>query len=238
MARKPILLDLIERAYTHEQELVAGLSEEERSRAGTLDEWSAKDVLAHIAFWKHRRAQELDAVAQGGTPSRDDDIDHENARVFEEFRDRPWADVLDLAETAHASLIAQVETLTEEDLGRTEVFAWDDRPLWRLIAGNGYVHPLLHLLDYHYEQGEDQRVDVLNEEMARVLPELDESPSWHGVIRYNLACHYSLSGQTVEAIETLREALRLNPELTEWSKEDPDFEPIRDEPAYQSIYTE
>jgi hypothetical protein len=34
----------------------------------------------------------------------------------------------------------------------------------------------------------------------------------------------------------LREALKLNPGLTEWSKEDPDFEPIREEAVYKAIY--
>jgi len=39
------------------------------------------------------------------------------------------------------------------------------------------------------------------------------------------------------AIAQLGEALRLNPDLTEWSKQDPDFASIREEPAYRSLYS-
>ena len=35
----------------------------------------------------------------------------------------------------------------------------------------------------------------------------------------------------------LAEALRLNPDLIEWSKQDSDLDSIRDDPAYQALYT-
>jgi hypothetical protein len=57
-------------------------------------------------------------------------------------------------------------------------------------------------------------------------------------VRYNLACHYALSGQKERAISGLREALTLNPDLTEWSKQDPDFVPLRQEAGYQALYSE
>jgi hypothetical protein len=78
----------------------------------------------------------------------------------------------------------------------------------------------------------------IQEEMAEALSGLDDSPSWMGVIRYNLACSYSLSGQKEKAIHGLKEALLLNSELTDWSKQDPDFDPIRKEPEYLAIYDE
>jgi tetratricopeptide (TPR) repeat protein len=53
-----------------------------------------------------------------------------------------------------------------------------------------------------------------------------------GVVQYNLACHYALAGETETAIKKLREALELNPELAEWSKEDSDLASIREEPGY------
>ncbi len=55
-------------------------------------------------------------------------------------------------------------------------------------------------------------------------------------MKYNLACQYSLLGTTAEAIRELQEALTLNPGLTDWSKQDPDLDAIRDEPEYQAIY--
>jgi hypothetical protein len=43
-------------------------------------------------------------------------------------------------------------------------------------------------------------------------------------------------GDKQKAINELRQALRLRPDLTEWSQQDPDFEPIRDEAGYKAIY--
>ena len=78
----------------------------------------------------------------------------------------------------------------------------------------------------------------IQEEMATALSELDDSPSWLGVNKYNLACFYSLSGQKDKAIQGLKDALHLNSELTDWSKQDPDFDPIRNEPEYLALYNE
>ena len=55
----------------------------------------------------------------------------------------------------------------------------------------------------------------------------DNSPTWHGVVQYNLACQYALLGQPESAIHALRQALQLNPDLLEWSKQDPDLDSIR-----------
>ena len=77
----------------------------------------------------------------------------------------------------------------------------------------------------------------MQEKTAKLLSELDESQSWQGVLRYNLACHYALAGETETAIGKLRRALELNPELTEWSKEDSDLASLREELGYKALYT-
>jgi hypothetical protein len=74
------------------------------------------------------------------------------------------------------------------------------------------------------------------QEMTGLLSGLDNSPDWQGTIRYNLACSYSLVGEKEKAISELREALKMNPALTEWSQQDPDFEPIGEEAEYQALY--
>ena len=107
----------------------------------------------------------------------------------------------------------------------------DGRPLWRSIVGNGYIHPVWHIALLYTEFGAVDRATALYEQMADRLPVLDEDPTWRGTIRYNLACHYALTGQAERAISELRDALELNPGLTEWTQQDPDFASIRDNPA-------
>ena len=53
---------------------------------------------------------------------------------------------------------------------------------------------------------------------------------------YNTACQHALSGQKATAIAELRQALKLNPGLTEWSKEDSDLVSLHEEADYQALY--
>ena len=50
-------------------------------------------------------------------------------------------------------------------------------------------------------------------------------------------CAYALAGQKDKAIAKLGQALRLQPDLTEWSQQDPDFASIREDAAYLALYT-
>jgi tetratricopeptide (TPR) repeat protein len=185
-------------------------------------------------------AEDLAAAARGETPVRDEGFEAVNTRIFEENRDRSWSEILDEAVEACRRLVEQVEKTSEAALRGTETLPWQgDRPLWRVIVGNAYIHPLaMHLGPMLIERGEKEYATELQEKTAKLLSELDDSQSWQGLVRYNLACHYALAGETETAIERLREALELNPaELTEWSKEDSDLASIREEPGYISLYT-
>ena len=52
---------------------------------------------------------------------------------------------------------------------------------------------------------------------------------------YNLACCESLAGRPTDAIEHLRHAIDTSPRFREYAKDDSDFDPIRDEPAFEEL---
>ena len=79
------LLDLLRLANREEQTFVEKLSEKERSVIGTYDQWSVKDVIAHVAAWKERTAQELAAVTSGGPRPEGDNLEQINSRSQEFF---------------------------------------------------------------------------------------------------------------------------------------------------------
>jgi tetratricopeptide (TPR) repeat protein len=239
MELKSKLIELIEHTSQEEQALFARLSEDERAVRGEPDRWSPKDTIAHLAAWKTRLAEDLAAAARGETPVRDEDFEVVNARVFELNRDRSWSEILEEAAKASQQLVEHVERTSEAELRGTETLPWQgDRPLWRVMVGTGTIHPLaMHLGPLLIERGEKEYATQLQEEAAKLLSELDESQSWQGTVQYNLTCHYALAGETETAIGKLREALELNPELTEWSKEDADLASLREEPGYKALYT-
>ena len=234
MERKALLLDLLKQAREVEMQFVEALSDEQRARSGTLEDWSAKDVIAHIAAWKARMADNLLAVSEGRPPTETGDGDRENARFFEVYRDQTWEQVLGGAAGAFQRLLARVEMLGEQELVSREVFPWQgERPLWRLVVGNGYIHPIAHMAEFQRNQGNREQAARMIGEMARSMAGLDDGPAWQGAVKYNLACHYSLLGATAEAIRELRDALALAPGLTDWSKQDPDLDGIRGEAGYE-----
>ena len=237
MERKMLLLDLLKQAHAMEMSFVDALSGQEHARSGTLEDWSAKDVISHIAAWKARLADNLLAVSEGMAPARSEDLDRENAILFEEHRDKTWDEVLRMATGAFQRVVAQVELLGEQELVSVEEFPWQgERPLWRLIVGSGCIHPLAHLAEFHRNQGNREQAGKVLGEMARSMVDLDDSSLWQGEVKYTLACHYSLLGVAAKAIQELRESLALNPGLIDWSKEDPDLDAIRGEPECQAIY--
>ncbi|MEJ2558405.1 MAG: ClbS/DfsB family four-helix bundle protein [Anaerolineae bacterium] len=155
MELKARLTDLLQRAYDEEQALVARLTEDERSATGSLERWSAKDIVAHLVEWKARTGQRLAATARNEPPPTYDDIDQANAEIFEEHRHQTWADLLKKSQRAHEELVERLRAMPEDDLVDSNRFPWlNGRPLWRDIAGNGYIHPLLHIAQFYVERGE------------------------------------------------------------------------------------
>jgi tetratricopeptide (TPR) repeat protein len=52
---------------------------------------------------------------------------------------------------------------------------------------------------------------------------------------YNVACCESLAGRTADALEHLRRAIELSEYSRAFAKGDSDFDPIRDEPAFEEL---
>ena len=53
------------------------------------------------------------------------------------------------------------------------------------------------------------------------------------MLGYNLACCESLSGRTDEAIEHLRQAVQAAEKFRADARDDADFDPVRNEPAFR-----
>jgi tetratricopeptide (TPR) repeat protein len=66
---------------------------------------------------------------------------------------------------------------------------------------------------------------------------LEANPQYADLF-YNIACCESLAGQTDEAIDHLRRAIELSERSRTYAKDDSDFDPIRDEPAFKEVITD
>ena len=229
------LTELMEKGYQVEKEFIATLGDEERNAAGTFEYWTAKDCIAHNAYWREHHAEDILAVLAGKTPTHIED--QINDEVYSRYKDQSWEDVDTLVDTSMKRMGEAIASISEDDLQRHDFYPWEQgRALWREIVGNIYTHPVIHLSELHIKRGYPARAAEMYQEMTRQLTSLDDSPDWQGIIRYNNACSFSLLGDKETAIDELGEALKLNPGLTESSRQDPDFEPIRGEAGYKALY--
>ena len=163
-------------------------------------------------------------------------IDQSNLEIFEHHSQMSWESICEKIDRAHATMLAQVQAMSEEQLHATQFFAWENRhPMWHSVAGSTCIHPLMHLTQVMIQHGHVEEANRLMEAMSEKLLTLDESAHWRGATLYNLACHYSQAGEKGKAITRLDEVLRLYPGFIEWSKQDPDLDPLRDEPAFLQL---
>jgi hypothetical protein len=79
-----------------------------------------------------------------------------------------------------------------------------------------------------YDAGEYGNAADRGRELIHAYPE-------QTFLYFNVACCESLAGRTADAIETLRQAIDRWEGCREMAREDSDFDPMRDEPAFREL---
>jgi hypothetical protein len=222
MDRKKQLLRLIHYTQNSIQLYVDTIPQVERDRTGLVDQWSHKDQLAHVAHWKivfNQRLQKRDS-----TPQKITDVDKENAKVFEQHRNKSWDEVWAMFVKADEDLQHLIKLISEEDLNSTTLVpSLSGRPLWQSVVSDGCTHPLCHLGSMYIEDGRTDLAVKVQELIMDDLQSLDDSKRWRGTNIYNLACCYATAGLHDQAVDKLKESLLLHPDLREWSQHDSDL---------------
>jgi tetratricopeptide (TPR) repeat protein len=72
-------------------------------------------------------------------------------------------------------------------------------------------------------------------EVATRLREAVEASPQYALLFFNLACCESLIGQTSDALDHLRHAIDMSEEFRAFAKDDPDLDPLRNEPAFKEL---
>lgn len=117
------LIELLERTQAEEGALVAQPSPQEREQVGKVNDWSAKDMIAHLAGWKLRMADLLAALGRGEGRADVDEIDAENALIWSEYHDRSWEEVLQASSLGQRRLIDGLQALLLNDLHDADLIA-------------------------------------------------------------------------------------------------------------------
>ena len=241
MVNKDKLIEALDFSRAEVRSFVAALNDGQRAAEGALDHWSAKDVVAHITEWITRLVSDLEMAVQAGArraiPPNYANIDETNAEIYSHHQRHSWDEILGQMEGSFKAVRSFANVTSVSELDDQHRIPWrEGRPLWRMLAGTAVEHTILHLSYYYVENGNFTEAARLQETSVARLLELDDSTGWRGSQVYNLACIQALAGQKEKALLNLAEALRLNSDLSEWSKQDPDLVGLRDHPAYQALY--
>jgi hypothetical protein len=216
------LIALLNSMRGAEQDLFARVPAERREAAGTIGEWSPKDLLAHLGAWRAIESRRLEARARGEAfpsedPSLDEPIDESNARLQASHRDLTWEAVVAVADGSVDALIAAVERSSNEILCEC-----DDGS----VAGtgvNGVNHAVGHLPEIAGLVDGGERFNVFATEVETILRAGHVQPRDSGTILYNIACAQALSGELDDARRLLAAAFSRRHDLEDIAKDDPDL---------------
>jgi len=141
---------LLERMQSERQRLeatLARLSENQMTTPGVNDQWSVKDILAHITVWERRMVRWLEETVGDEVPEMLpagmtwDDLDEWNEQTYLDNRDRPLAEVLADFKSSYPQALKAVKAVSEEDLIDPHRFEWRaGKPLWVMVAANTFWH--------------------------------------------------------------------------------------------------
>ena len=119
------------------------------------DEWTRKDVLAHIEAWERRVVDLLERLRTGDALAEQVETDELNARFHAADGDRSLADVRSGERAASERMLAAIDGAADEGLFDASHFAWTDGDrLADWFRSNGDEH-----YDEHLEQLTRPRAD-------------------------------------------------------------------------------
>jgi hypothetical protein len=145
------------------QALLNEIGEDHMTQPGVEGEWSIKDIIAHLTFWRTRTVGRFQAALRHEpTPAapwpaqveteedgdaRDDAI---NAWNYAATRDRPLADVLRDSHDVFEQLYATLDGFTADELADPARFPWLEASDFPLTGATFFGH-------FHEEHEADMR---------------------------------------------------------------------------------
>ncbi len=124
--KKQQVLNKIEKAWTVFKESYAGLTAEQLVEPGVTEDWSVKDIIAHVSSWEDETLKHLPHVLLGVRPPRYSvfygGIDAFNAQMSGRKRGLSLSEVLRQLDETHLRLIEYVQNAPEEQFSTETSF--------------------------------------------------------------------------------------------------------------------
>ena len=210
-----------------EREFAAEMRKSEKQPKG----WPAALILFHISMWRERLRNALTDVRDGRPyPPPPENIDEVNDAEVASGLGVSLSDISERSDTLLASLIALSEQLGERP------FKWfSASTTTEALLRNSYIHPRNHIVEYLTENGDEAGAARVVEEAASEMRDVSAPPLALGAVLYNLACLRTKQGRLDDALDLLKEALPMRPDMRAVAPTDPDLAPLRDDARFKEV---
>jgi hypothetical protein len=135
------LLNKLDRAWAALLESFADLPDEHLIEPGVVEDWSVKDILAHITTWEEEALRYLPLILQGRKPPRYSvqygGINAFNALRTKQKRSLPLREILKQLHETHRQLVDYLGSVPEEQFAR-------ETPFRHRLRLDTYSHYPLH----------------------------------------------------------------------------------------------
>jgi hypothetical protein len=113
------LLQRLDTAWIELSRSYAGLTDSQLTEPGVVEDWSVKDIIAHITTWEEEALKHLPVIMAGGRQPRYvtlGGLDAFNARMTEQKRQLSFAEVLRQRDETHRRLVDFVSSVPDRCL--------------------------------------------------------------------------------------------------------------------------
>jgi hypothetical protein len=145
-------LDLLERTRSVRETLAVlwdGLTDEQMiCRPGPQENWSVKDLVAHVTWWENFILERVSDLIDGKESQPAEHQDVLNGRAYEQHKDSPLADVLAAFDANWTRFEALITSLSGEQLNTPAYYrTYDGVALLPILAAGTFGHYPSHVAD-------------------------------------------------------------------------------------------
>jgi hypothetical protein len=139
---KEELIDKIEQSHSEWEAVLTEVGEDRMTEPGVMDDWSVKDIIAHLSSWQQRVLDRMDADGTGKPLEvLGQTVDEINVAFYARNRELPLKDVLAQARDTYDRFMERVRGLSQEQIFEPGHFTFTkDNPLYDWIAGDTFEH--------------------------------------------------------------------------------------------------
>ena len=135
MSAKQKILDGEEAGWRELSARLHALAEEDWTKPGVVEDWTAKDLLAHVAVWHASTTDRLESLRMTGTLPPHPDVDTFNSEQHDKNRDLTLHEVQAMSGAARHRFREEIDLLADDP----------GDMLTQVVNGNSTDHYLEHI---------------------------------------------------------------------------------------------